>query len=99
MAFGEAFANDFHDRIISISFDGAYVRSVGGDRQHDAGPHRLSIDEQCAGTAHAVFAPEMGAGEEALIADEVGKRGARLDRSGPASSVYGDFDGHYALQI
>ena len=47
--------------------------------EHQAGAHRLVVDDHGAGAAHAVLAADMGAGLPAIVADGVDQRFARLD--------------------
>ncbi len=66
--------------------DGGELVAVGLDRQHQAGAHRLAVDEHRAGAADAVLAADVGAGEAELVAQEVGEQQPRLDLAlvGPA---------------
>src|SRR6202035_1407927 len=47
--------------------------------EHQAGAHRLVIDDDSAGAADAVLAADMGAGLAAIIADGVDQGFARLN--------------------
>jgi len=47
--------------------------------EHQAGAHRLVVDDDCAGAANAVLAADMGAGLPAVIADRIDQRPARFD--------------------
>ena len=60
-------------------FDGADLSAVGLHREHQAGAHRLAVDQHGAGAAHAVLAADMRAGLPAILADRIGQRAARLD--------------------
>ena len=48
-------------------------------RKHQAGAHRLAVDDDGAGAADAVLAADMGAGLPAILADGVDQRAPRLD--------------------
>ena len=62
------------------TFDGADRAALGLHRKHQAGAHRLAVDNDGAGAADAVLAADMRAGLPAILADRVGQRAARLDR-------------------
>ena len=47
--------------------------------QHQAGAHRLSVEQDGAGAADALFAGEVRAGEMELVAQENGELRARFD--------------------
>ena len=47
-------------------------------QRHLAGPHRRAVDEDRAGAADAVLAPEMGAGKIQALAQAVGEGQAWL---------------------
>ena len=59
---------------------------LGLHREHQARPHGGAVDEHRARAAHAVLAPEVGAGERAVLAEEVGERLAGLDERRRAPS-------------
>ena len=52
---------------------------VAGDRVGDAGARRLAVDLDGAGAADAMLAAEMRAGQQQMLAQEVGETAARLD--------------------
>ena len=58
--------------------------AVGLHREHQAGAHRLAVDQHRAGAANAVLAADMRAGLAAILADGVDQRPARLDANGVA---------------
>ena len=62
------------------ALDGADLLAVGLHREHQAGAHRLAVDDHGAGAADAVLAADMGAGLAAILADGVGQGAPRLDR-------------------
>ena len=53
--------------------------AVGRDRERDAGPRRRAVDHDGACAADAVLAPDMRAGQELVLAQEIGEVQARLD--------------------
>ena len=68
-------------------FDGRDLGAVGLHREHQARAHRLAVDEHRARAAHAVLAPEVRAGERAVLPEEVGERLAGLDAPRRARAV------------
>src|SRR5262249_61440238 len=64
-----------HDRIAVEALDGGNRKPVAGDRERDAGARRLAVDQHRAGAAYAVLTAEVGAGQAALLAQEIGERG------------------------
>ena len=79
--------------VLRQAFDGAnlFARRLHGE--HQAGAHRLAVDDHGAGAADAVLAADMGAGLAAVLADGVGQRAARLDGDGVIAAVDGEGDG------
>ncbi len=67
--------------------DGRQLRPLRLDGEEQAGADRHPIEEDGAGAADAVLAPQPGAGEERPLADEVGEGGARLDGGGEGAAV------------
>src|SRR5260370_1342401 len=53
------------------------MRPLGLHREDQARPHCRAVDQDGAGPAHAVLAAELGAGEAAVLAQEVGQRPPR----------------------
>ena len=74
------------------ALDGDNALAVGLRGEHQAGAHRLALDQHGAGAAHTVLAADMGAGEADLVAQEVGKIDARLDAAGVFGAVDVDLD-------
>ena len=66
-----------HQRIVVEALDGAHVGAVAGHRVGDAGAGDLAVDLDRAGAADAVLAADVGAGEQQLLAQEVGEVRAR----------------------
>ena len=64
---------------VGEALDGADLLAVGLHGEHQAGAHRLAVDDHRAGAADAVLAADMGAGLAAILADGVGQRAPRLD--------------------
>ena len=77
---------------VGQTFDGADFLAVGLHREHQAGAHRLAVDDHGAGAADAVLAADMGAGLPAILADGVDQRAPRLDRDGVLAAVDGEGD-------
>ena len=59
---------------VGEAFDGRDVGAVGLDGEHQARPDGFAVDEHGARAAHAVLAPEVGAGQLEILAQEVGER-------------------------
>ncbi len=60
------------------ALDGGDLVAIGLDREHQAGPHRLAIDQHGAGAADAVLAAGMGAVEQEILAQRIEQGLARL---------------------
>src|SRR5262249_58772712 len=65
--------------VVGKTLDGDDLGALGLHRKDQASPHRLAIEQDRAGAAHAVLAAHMGAGEAQLVAQAVDERHARLD--------------------
>lgn len=67
-------------------------------REHQAGAHRLAVQHDRAGAAHAVLATNMRAGLAAIVANDVDQGTAGLDLNGMIRTIdiEGDpgFGGH-----
>ena len=55
------------------------LAAVGLDREHQAGAHRIVVEDDGAGAADAVLAADMGPGLAAVVADGVDQGAPRLD--------------------
>ncbi len=75
-------------------FDGGDRRSIGLDGEHQACSHGPAVDQDGAGSADAVLASEVGAGEPEIFAQCICEGLAGLDVDGGAFSVDGEFDSH-----
>src|SRR5947208_3134170 len=53
------------------ALDGRQLSAVRLHREHQAGAHRLAVEQHGAGAAHAVLAADVGAGEPQVLAEEV----------------------------
>ena len=60
------------------ALDGQNLVPVCLNRQHQARARRAAVEQDRAGSAHAVLAAEMGAGQAELVAHEIGQRPAHL---------------------
>ncbi len=65
--------------VIIETFDGGDIGAIACHRISDAGARRYAIDQDGAGTADAMFAAEMRAGEIERVAHHVGETRAWLD--------------------
>ena len=66
------------------ALDGGDLGAVGLHGEHQARAHGLAVEQHGAGAADAVLAAEVGAGEPAPLAQEVGQREPGLGRVRPA---------------
>jgi hypothetical protein len=57
----------------SQSFDRGDHVPVDLDREHEAGANGCAIEEDRAGAAHTVLAPDMGAGKTGVVTEKVGQ--------------------------
>ncbi len=69
------------------ALDGGDLGAVRLDGQHEAGTDRRAVEEDGAGAAHAVLAPDVGAGESEPAAQEVRKQQARRHLRGVLATV------------
>ena len=96
MVFVEGRAQGLHDRVVVEAFDGPDACAVAGDGQRDARARRCTVDLQCAGAAHAVFAAEMRAGQAQFLAQQVGQMGAGVYGGRHLLAVHVHRDGLHA---
>ena len=75
----ERLAQRAHDLVVVEPFDGRDAGAIAGNGERDAGARRHTVDEKRAGTAHAVLATEVRAGEVERITHEVRELRPRLD--------------------
>ena len=73
-------------------FDRANLASLRLHREHQAGAHRLIVEDHRAGAADAMLATDMRAGLPAFVADGIDQRLARLDADGVIAPVDGQRD-------
>ena len=71
----------------ATAFGRGDVGAFGRHREHQAGPHRLSVDKHRASAADAMLAADMGAGELRIVSDGVGQQPARRHRHRVRHSV------------
>src|SRR5438105_415742 len=76
------------------AFDGQYVRPAGLNCEHEACLHWLTVDNDCAGAAHAMLAADVGARESEVLTDEIDQKLARLDAPLVRLAVHPQADGH-----
>ena len=90
MRLAEGTAQPGHQPVIVEAFDGAHFRPVAGDRVGDAGAGDLAIDLDGAGAADAMLAADMRAGQQEMLAQEVGEMRARRDLGADRFAVHGE---------
>jgi hypothetical protein len=73
----EGGAQSHHHRIVCQALDGTHIGAVAGDCERDARTRRRAVDQQRTGATHAVFAAEMRAGQQPILAQEVSQVRAR----------------------
>src|SRR5262249_29205927 len=81
-----------HDRVGVEAFDRLHRKAVALNRIGDAGARRFIIDQHGTCAAYAVLAPEMGPRQAAMLAQEIGKMGARLDQRLDLPPVHAERD-------
>jgi len=72
------------------ALDGHDLVPVRLRREEQAGAHRQPVIEHGAGAADAVFAPDMGAGQRQLVAQEIHEQQPGLDPALVTHAVDGD---------
>ena len=87
----------------SEALHGLDLRPVGLDREGEAGASAVTVEEDGAGAADPVLAPDVGAGQPEVLAQEVHQQAAGLHGSFVDGSVHGDPDGlgstHYGTRL
>ncbi len=79
------------------ALDGRDGCAVEGDREHQAGPHRVAVDEDRAGAADAVLAADVRAGEPQVVPQRVGEQPAGRQREVVRRAVDAERDRHDVL--
>src|SRR5213596_75823 len=74
-------------RAVRQPLDRRDVVPIRLDGEHQAGAHRLAVQQHGTGAAHAVLASNVRAGETQLVAQEVGEEQPRLHRALMAYAV------------
>src|SRR5579884_31975 len=74
-------------------FDRHQVGALSLDGEHDARAHGLAVHQDGAGAAYAVLASDVGAGQIALVAQEIHQRLADLDGALVLDAVDAQADG------
>ena len=80
--------------VVRQALDRDDLGAFGLHREHQAGAHRLAVDQHGAGAADAVLAADMGAGQPQMMAQAIGERQARLDLDLDRLAVDFEFDRH-----
>jgi hypothetical protein len=78
---------------------GRQLGAVGLHGQHQARPRGLPVDEDRAGPADAVLAPDVGPREPEVLADEVDEQLAGRAAALPRGAVDGELDGRDVAAI
>ena len=73
--------------VVGEPLDGRKFLSVGLHRQHQAGTDRRTIHENRARTANAVFAADVGAGEQQFVAQEIAQQHPGFDAAAMGRAV------------
>src|SRR5580698_131405 len=83
-----------HRQLVAVgkALDGADFLALRLNGEHQAGAHRLVVDNYGTGAADAVLAADMGASLAAIVADGVDQRLARLDADRIIAAVDGERD-------
>src|SRR3954471_16202431 len=76
-----------------------HITGVGLHREHDAGAHRLAVEQHGACAAHAVLAAQMRSREPQLAAQEVGEVQARFHLARMPLAVHGERDGPFVYHF
>src|ERR1700682_3037407 len=79
-------------RVGRNAFDRHDLVAVGLHREHQARSRRIAVEQYSAGTAHAMLAAEMGAGEAELMTQEIRQRHAHRHGCLVVLAVDGDGD-------
>ena len=78
--------------LLGEPLDGGDLTVLGRDREHQAGAHRPPVDQHRAGTADAVLAADVGAGEAEVVAQRVGEQPPTRHPHGVRGAVDGQHD-------
>src|SRR5947208_1492616 len=81
-------------RAVSKALHGLDLVAVRLDGEHEAGAHRLAVQQDGAGAAHPVLTSDVRPGEAQLVAQEVGEEQPRLHRALVAHAIDGDHQRH-----
>ena len=66
-------------RVVAEPLDRHDLRALGLHRQHQAGAHRVAVDDDRTGAAHPMLTADMRAGQAEPVAQAIGEGRARLD--------------------
>src|SRR5215472_18709761 len=72
---------------VGETFDRADALALGLDREHQAGPYCLIVEDHRACAADAVLAADMRSRQPAFVADDIDQRLSRLDADGVIVAV------------
>ena len=79
MALAERLLHRVHVLGRAEALDGGDLVAVGRDREQQAGPHRLAVEQHGARAADPVLAADVGAGQPQVVAQHVGQQPAGRD--------------------
>jgi hypothetical protein len=80
------------------AFHGLDLVTVRLDREHEAGAHRLPVQQDGTGAAHAVLAAHVRAREPEIMAQKVGKEEPSVDALFVPAPVHHYRDGMHGRQ-
>src|SRR5712692_5632054 len=86
----ERFLDGMHSAVLAEALDRRDRVTVRLDRQHSAGLHRLTVQEDGARAAVACVTANMGARKPEIIAKEIDEQHARLGDTSVLLAVHGD---------
>ena len=75
------------------------ARALAFEREHQAGKHRLAVDQHRAGAAFAELAAVLGAGEVEVLAQHLEQRLVRRERDFDVLAVDAQHHVHVALRL
>ena len=62
------------------AFDGRHLMTLGLDREHQARPHRRTVQQNRAAATYAVLAADVRPGQAEIVAEMVREEAARIGR-------------------
>ena len=77
---------------VGETFDCSDTFALRLDREHQAGPYRVIVEDHRASAAHAVLTADVRPSQPAFIADDIGQRLSRLDPDSMVAAVDVELD-------